>query len=243
MTSKEIFLSIVVPAYKEEKRIHIILEAIEKYIETKDFEIETIVVVDGSPDNTASVASAYSGRIKNLRVVDNKENHGKGYVVRQGMLEARGKYVLFTDADNSTAIEQVDKLLKFADQYPVVIGSRYTKDGKLAKPQPLSRRIGSRGLNMIIQLLAARGIKDTQCGFKLFQNEAAKNIFSKQTIERFSFDIEILAIARKLGYKVKEAGIVWRDNPHSTVKPLKDGFKMIGDSWQIRKNILVGRYK
>jgi len=178
-----------------------------------------------------------------LKVIDRKENKGKGYSVKEGMLSAKGKYLLFTDADNSTPFEQVDKLLKYIDAYEVVIGSRYTKGGKLAHAQPLSRIIGGRVLNMIIQLLAVRGIKDTQCGFKLFQKEAGQAIFKKLTFDRFSFDIEVLAIARKLGYKTKEVGITWYDNPHSTVNPIKDGLRMISDSWQVRKNITKGKYK
>jgi len=240
---KDIFLSVVIPAYKEEKRLHKIIKAIEDYKETHDFCIETIIVVDGSPDNTALAARDMTKTLAGYEIVDRKVNHGKGYTVREGVLMASGQYILFTDADNSTPFHQVDKLLRSAKDYEVVIGSRYCKDGRLAKPQPFYRRLGSRGLNLIIQLLAARGIKDTQCGFKLFQAEAAKRIFERQTFERFSFDIEILAIARKLGYKTKEVGIVWYDDPHSTVNPLRDGIQMIRDSWQIRKNIILGLYR
>lgn len=240
---KEIYLSIVVPAYKEAKRIHIILEAIEKYVKSKDFLVETIVVVDGSPDKTAEVARGFSDKIPNFKVMEGEENRGKGGAVQDGMLEALGKYILFTDADNSTPIEQVDKLLEFADTNEVVIGSRYCRGGKLAVPQSLFRRAGSRALNLMIQMLAIRGIEDTQCGFKLFEKKAAKEIFGLQSIFDFSFDIEILAVARKLGYRIKEVGITWYDNPHSTVSPIKDGLRMIGDSWQIRKNIFAGKYR
>jgi len=220
---KKIYLSIVIPAYKEEQRIHIILEAIEKYVKTKDFETETIVVVDASPDDTAGAARKFEGRIPNLTVSEGKVNKGKGGAIRDGIQLAQGQNVIFADADNSTPIEQVDKLLRFIDKYEVVIGSRYCRGGKLAIPQSLSRRIGSRVLNWIIQALAIPGIRDTQCGFKLFQTEPAKRIFQHQTIFSFSFDIEILAIAKKLGYRIKEEGITWYDNPHSTVSPFKDG--------------------
>jgi dolichyl-phosphate beta-glucosyltransferase len=239
----EIFLSIVVPAYKEEKRIHKILDAIVEYVGTKSFATETIVVAKGSPDKTAEVARSFSKKIPNLVVLDEGKSIGKGDAVKCGILASRGKYIVFSDADNATPIEQVDKLLKHTDKYQVVIGSRYCADGQLAIPQSLVRRIGSRGLNIIIQLLAIPGIKDTQCGFKLFERQAAKEIFKRQTINNFSFDIEILAIAKKLGFKIKEAGITWFDDPHSTVAPFKDGFKMLGDAWQVRKNMLAGRYK
>lgn len=239
----DFYLSIIVPAYKEEKRIPIILEAIAKYEQTKDFKVETIVVADASPDRTAEVAKSYIGKLANLRVIEGKENKGKGGAVREGMLAAQGKYIVFADADNSTPIEQVDKLLQYADKYPVVIGSRYCDGGKLAIPQSFVRRAGSRALNIVIQMLAISGIKDTQCGFKLFENKAAQDIFKRQTIFGFSFDVEILAIAKKRGYKIKEAGITWYDNPHSTVNPFKDGFRMVGDAWRVRKNIIKGLYR
>lgn len=240
---KEIYLSIIVPAYKEEKRIFKIIDAIEKYEKEHDFAIETIIVVDGSPDKTSEIANEYSKKLSDARVIDRKENKGKGFTVKEGMLEARGKFLLFTDADNSTPVYQVDKLLNFVEKYDVIIGSRYSKDGRLARPQPFYRIAGSRALNLVIQLLAARGIKDTQCGFKLFSQKAAKEIFKRQTFDRFSFDIELLAIARKLGFKTKEVGIIWYDDPHSTVNPIKDGIQMVKDSWIIRKNIFSGRYK
>lgn len=240
---KEFYLSIVIPSYKEEFRIKKILNALIEYKKDHDFEIETLVVVDGSPDKTAEAALAFKDKIESLVVIDRKENKGKGYSVKEGMLKAKGKYILFTDADNSTPLYQVDKLLKHIDKYDVVIGSRYTNGGRLAKPQSLSRIIGSRGLNIIIQLLADRGIKDTQCGFKLFTNKAAKDIFTRLTFDRWSFDIELLAIARKLGYKVYEEGIIWYDDPHSTLNPVRDGIRMARDSWQVRKNILTGKYK
>lgn len=236
-------LSIVIPAYKEEKRISIILDAIRKFQHLNtDLKIETIIVVDGSPDKTAEVVNSYKGVIDNLNIIDRKKNLGKGATVKEGVMAAQGNYILFTDADNSTPIEQVTKLLQFMKKYEVVIGSRYTRDGKLATPQPLTRRIGSRVLNIIIQMLAISGIRDTQCGFKLFQAEAAREIFTRTTLNNFSFDVELLAIAKKLGFKIKEVGITWYDNPHSTVSPIKDGFQMIKDAWYIRKNLMTGKY-
>ncbi len=240
--NSEIELSIVVPAYKEEKRISNILNAIEKFQRTVDFRVETIIVVDGSPDKTAEVANGYDEKIWGLRVIDRKKNLGKGATVREGVLASSGKFVLFADADNSTPVEQVVKLLPFANKYEVVIGSRYSDGGKLAVPQSFVRRAGSRALNIMIQIIAVSGIRDTQCGFKLFQSEAAKNIFTRTTLSNFSFDIELLAIAKKLGYKIREVGITWYDNPHSTVNPIKDGLQMISDAWHIRKNIVAGKY-
>jgi dolichyl-phosphate beta-glucosyltransferase len=153
---EEIYLSIIIPAYKEEERIHLILEAITRYQKRKDFRIEVIVVVDGSPDQTAEKARAFSNQIPALEIIDRKENRGKGYSVKEGMLKAEGKYLLFADADNSTPVEQVDKLLDQIERYEVVIGSRYSNGGKEARPQPIHRIIGSRVLNMIIQISCPR---------------------------------------------------------------------------------------
>lgn len=241
--SDKFLLTIVVPAYKEEKRIHLILEAIDRYQKKKDFLIETIVVVDASPDDTVSAASKFKATMPHLRVIEERKNKGKGGAVKIGVMEAKGKYVLFADADNSTPIEQADKLLKFADSYEMVIGSRYCRGGKLAIPQPFSRRLGSRVLNFLIQTIAIWGIKDTQCGFKLFETGAAQKIFSRVTLSNFSFDIELFVIAKKLGYRIKEVGITWYDNPHSTVNPIKDGLRMIVDSWKVRQNALAGKYR
>lgn len=243
MAKGGIYLSAVIPAYKEEERIHKVLEAIIEYQEKHDFHMETIVVVDGSPDKTAQAAKKFAKEVENLRIVDRKENRGKGYSVKEGMLMAIGDFVLFTDADNSTPFEQVDKLLKHSDAFDVIIGSRYCRGGKLALPQPFYRIWGSRVINYFIQTLAVPKIKDTQCGFKLFKQKAAQEIFKRQTFDRFSFDIEVLAIARKTKHWIKEVGITWYDDPHSTVNPIKDGLRMIRDAWVVRKNILLGKYK
>ena len=238
----KIFLSIVVPAYREEERIHKILDAICDYSKMHDFEIETIVVVDGSKDKTAENAKVYQDKIKHLKVIDRKVNMGKGYTVKEGILAARGEYILFTDADNATPVEQVDKLLEFHRDYDVIIGSRYITGGKLAISQTLFRKTGGRVLNFLIRSLAVPEVHDTQCGFKLFNHKAAGEIFKRQTFNRFSFDIEVLAIARQLGFKIKEVGITWYNDPHSTVNPIKDGLRMIKDAWQVRKNVRAKKY-
>jgi glycosyltransferase involved in cell wall biosynthesis len=237
------YLSVIIPAYKEEKRINKILSAIVGYQTKHDFEIEVIVVLDGTPDDTLTAALNFQNKLQGLKVINRKENRGKGYSVKEGMLKSSGKYRLFADSDNSTPFDQVDKLLDFIKKYDVVIGSRYVEGGGQKKRQPLVRIIGSRILNLFIRTLAVRGIKDTQCGFKLFKDTAAREIFKRQTIERWSFDIEILAIARQLSYNIAEVPVIWNDDPHSTVSPIKDGLKMIAASWEIRKNVLRGIYK
>ncbi len=236
-------MSIIIPANKEEERIHKAIDGIEKYYKTKDFVLEVLVVLDGTPDNTKEATEKFVDRVPNLRIIDRKENKGKGYTVKEGVQKAKGKFALFMDADNSTPITEVDKLLTYATKNEVVIGSRYIEGGKLVIPQSFIRKLGGRMLNLIIRTIAVSGIRDTQCGFKLFEKKASEEIFKRQTFDRFSFDIELLAIARKLGYKIKEVGITWQDDPHSTVNPLKDGLKMIRDAYVVRKNMLAGKYK
>jgi dolichyl-phosphate beta-glucosyltransferase len=237
------FLSIVIPAYKEAERIHKSLDAIIEYEKDHNFKIEVLVVLDGTPDNTLGVAEKYRDRIQGLKIIDRKENKGKGYTVKEGMLLARGKYILFMDADNATAVSEVDKLLKYKDEYPVIISSRYCRGGKLAHPQSFFRKLGGRVLNRIIRIIVIPGIADTQNGFKLFEHDAAKEIFKRMTFDRFSFDIEILSIARLHKFKIKEVGITWFDDAHSTVSPVKDGLAMIRDAWRVNRNIKKGVYK
>lgn len=237
------YLSVVIPAYNEEKRLPKTLLEIDRYLSGQSYDYEIIVVSDGSKDKTAQVAEALRPKIANLRVIDNKENHGKGYVTRQGMTEARGQYRLFTDADNSTSIEQVAKLLPYFSQgYDIVIGSRDVKGAVVSSPQPGYRRLLGEIFNLFVQILAGLwGIWDSQCGFKAFTQEAVKDIFPRCRIDRFAFDPEILKIGKKLGYKIKESPIVWVNDPESKVN-FKSIIKMGIDLIKIRWNLILGRY-
>jgi len=233
------FLSVIIPAYNEEKCLPTTLLAIDKYLSKESYPYEILVVSDGSKDKTVEITKKFQKMIKGLRIIDNKKNHGKGYVVRQGMLEAKGKYRLFDDADNATSIEQVEKLLEYIKprgKADIVIGSRAVKGHKILVPQPFYRVLIGKVGNKIIQLLAVPGIWDTQCGFKLFTKEAAEIIFPKQTIMRWAFDVEVLAIARKFGLKIKEVPIVWKNNPESKVK-LKGMIKFFWSVFEIRINL------
>jgi len=215
------YLSIIIPAYNEAKRLPQTLVDIDYRLQDVDFSYEIIVVDDGSKDATAEAAKKFSELIRNLRIITNEENKGKGGVVKQGMLEARGHIRLFTDADNSTSIEQFRKMLPyFKEGYDVVFGSRGIKGAKLEPPQPFYKRfLGNIG-NLIIQILLLPGIKDTQCGFKAFTEEASQKIFSLTRINRWAFDVEALALAKNLGYKIKEIPIIWKNDPESKVKLL-----------------------
>src|SRR3989344_5399930 len=189
-------LSIVIPAYNEEERIGSTLDRIIEYATQKQGllgDTEILVVSDGSNDQTVTIAQERQGRFPKLRVIDNKANHGKGWVVRQGMLEAKGSLRLFTDADNATPIEEIEKLLPFVKSqgmYDIAIGSIGLKERKVEQAEPLPRVIAGRLANFLIQTVAVPGIQDTQRGFKLFSGEAATAIFSLTKIDRWGFDIE-----------------------------------------------------
>ena len=220
--TKEIYLSVVIPAYNEEKRIGATLLAVDKYLSLQKYDYEILVVSDGSTDKTVDVVQKYKQLVKNLEVVDNLENKGKGAVVRQGLQEARGKYRLFMDADNSTTVDHIEKMWPFFEKgYHIVIGTRDSKDAKGAiqsVKQPFHRRLIGNVGNLLIQIVAVRGIWDTQCGFKVFSEKAVKDIFPRLKINRWGFDIEILAIAKRLGYKIGIIPVYWENDPNSHVK-------------------------
>lgn len=241
--SKEIYLSVVVPAYNEQRRLPKTLGEISRYLTKQNYVYEILVVNDGSKDKTAEVVIDLMSEIKNLRLVDNKENKGKGAVVKQGMLEAKGKFRVFTDADNSTSIDQVEKMWpEFNKGFDVVIGSRDIKGAVLDPPQAWYRILLGNTFNLLVQILCGFwGIWDTQCGFKGFTEKATIAVFPKCKIDRFAFDPEILMIAKKLGYKIKEVPIHWKNDPESKVK-LKSMLKMGIDLLKIRWNLIKGEY-
>ena len=203
-------------------------------------------MLDGPSDDTPDIVDpyeeAFAGRLK---IINNTKNHGKGFVVRQGMLEARGEYRIFTDADNSTDVHYIeDMLAKFKEGYEVVISSRDGKDakgaGQAVKQAWLKRQMGNAG-NLYIQILAVPGIWDTQNGFKGFSAKAAEDIFSRTTVDGFGFDIEALAIARALKYKIGIIPIIWKNDPKSLVS-LRSYFKVLADTAKVRLNLWSGKY-
>lgn len=239
------YLSVIIPAYNEQETISNTLLDIDKYLSRQKFSSEIIVVSDGSKDATAEKAKGMQSLIKNLKIIDNKENHGKGWVVRQAMLGAEGDYRLFTDADNATSIEHVDKMLSFFEKkYEVVIGSRDPKDAEgatKAVDQPFLKRTLGNAANLLIQILAVWGIWDTQCGFKAFSSKAAKEIFSRAKIDKWGFDFEALAIAQALGYKIGIIPVYWVNNPNSRVK-LLGYLRTIRELFLVRWNLITGKY-
>ena len=239
------YLSVIIPAYNEERRLPRTLEEIDSYLKTKDYDYEIIVVNDGSKDRTAQVVENYKLKIKNLRLIDNKINQGKGAVVRQGMLKAQGEYRLFTDADNSTPIDQIEKMWpEFEKGADVVIGSRDVEGAILDPPQPWLRQfLLGEGFKILRKIIVGLWeIEDTQCGFKCFKKEVVENVFPKCKINRFAFDPEILILAKKMGYKIKEIPVYWKNDPQSKVKP-KWMVNMAIDLLKIRFNLIKGVYE
>lgn len=212
------YLSIIIPAYNEEKRLPRTLREMDKYLRNVKYSYEILVVNDGSKDRTAQVVREMENEIKNLVLLDNRVNQGKGGVVKDGMLKAKGEIRLFTDADDSTTIDHFEKMQPlFQKGYDVVIGSRAVRGAFLDPPQPIMRRIPGKIGNLIIQILVLPGIWDTQCGFKAFAAKAAQDVFSRAKITGWGFDVECLALARKMGFKIKEIPVHWVNDLNSRV--------------------------
>jgi dolichyl-phosphate beta-glucosyltransferase len=238
---QEPYLSVVIPAYNEEVRIVPTIGAVAAHISGLGFPWELIVSDDGSRDNTVQVVEDL--RLANLRVIRAPQNEGKGSAVRRGMLAARGRYVLFDDADNSTPIEEVGKVLGKleAEHFDVAVGSRAAEGAEEAS-KGLLRRTMSGGLRWIVAAGFHIGVRDTQCGFKMFTHEAAQRLYKAQTINGFSFDLEILYLADKLGYRVAEVPVAWVDAPGSKVDPAKEVQRFLRDLLKIKANDLRGVY-
>ena len=237
------FLSVIIPAYNEAKRLPSTLVDIDKYLSTVEYSYEILVVNDGSKDNTAEIVRKMSATIKNLKVVDNPVNRGKGAVVHDGMLIAKGNYRLFMDADNSTSIDQVEKMLPLLkDGVDVVIGSRAIKGAKLEPPEPIYRQIPGKLGNLLIQLLLLPGIWDTQCGFKAFSEETAEDVFRYMKITGWGFDIEALALSKKLGYVIKEIPVRWVNEAEGSKVGMSAYLKVLVETFKIRLWLWMGKY-
>ncbi len=245
--NNNIYLSIIIPAYKEEERIGRNLLEIKEYLKNKNFDYEIIVITDGSPDKTAEVARNYQSQIENLRVIENKKNNGKGYVVRQGLLEAQGQLRLFMDADGSTSIKHLDKFLpEFKKGYDVLIGSRDIQGAFVQIHQPKYREImGDMGNWLIRLVLGLWRYPDTQCGFKMLTAQAAQEVASRMVVDRFGFDFEMIVLAKKLGFKIKQMPVRWLNEEGSTVSLTgPNGFiQVLIDLFKTKWRLLTGKYK
>ena len=236
-------LSIVIPAYNESTRIEGALDRVLTCIDQRGWDAEVLVVDDGSKDDTSTIVERWMEMHPRLHLVQNPGNRGKGYSVRNGLLQAAGDIVMFTDADLSAPIEEAERLIVAINSgADVAIGSRWLDKQKQTKHQPLHRRFFGRCFNAVTRLVMDLPFNDTQCGFKAFRRPAAQVIFRLQRIERWGFDPEILFIARKLGYKVQEVAVTWGHDERSKMSYLKDGMKMLEEMAVIRGNSLAGRY-
>jgi glycosyltransferase involved in cell wall biosynthesis len=236
-------LSIVIPAYNESARIEATLERVMACVETQRWDAEVLVVDDGSRDTTPEIIQRWMQRYPQLHLIKNDGNRGKGYSVRNGLLQATGEVVMFTDADLSAPMEEAERLLAaIADGADVAIGSRWMDKTRQTIHQPLYRRFFGRCFNWVTRTIMGLPFKDTQCGFKAFKRPAAQIIFRLQRIERWGFDPEILFIARKLGYDIREVPVTWGHDERSRMSYLKDGMKMLEEMAIIRGNSMAGRY-
>jgi len=238
-----IALSVVVPAYNEEERIGSTLERMSEYLRENIPAYEIIVVDDGSADGTAEVVEGIGSKHGNIRLIRYPRNAGKGFAVRKGVLSSTGDLLLMSDADLSTPIEELERLLPFVREgFDVVIGSRGLPESDIVMRQPWYRERMGKTFNSLVHMLAVGGIHDTQCGFKLFRGDTAKTLFRKGLIDGFAFDVEILILAKKAGYRIKEVPIRWCNSPNSRVRLISDPAKMFMELLKIRVNLISGRY-
>ena len=239
----EPFYSIVIPAYNESARLGATLEKVLAYIRAQGWDAEVLVVNDGSLDNTAEIVQSFAARNPTLRLLENPGNRGKGYSVRNGMLNARGRIVLFTDADLSSPIEEARKLFQALDEgADIAIGSRWLRAETQTQRQPLHRQLFGRIFNLLMRLILGLKFKDTQCGFKAFKQPAAQTIFPLQRIDRWGFDPEILFLARKFGLNVREIPVAWGHSGDTRINPIVDGARMFQEMLRVRWYDLTGKY-
>jgi dolichyl-phosphate beta-glucosyltransferase len=234
-------ISLVIPAYNEESRLPTALDRVSAYLARRGGRHEVIVVVNGSTDRTVEVARAAAARDPAIRVIDTPRR-GKGHAVRLGVLDAKGDVILFCDADLSTPIAEAVGLTDHLDgRYEVAIATREGL-GSRRVGEPYLRHLMGRVFNALVRAVAVPGIHDTQCGFKAFTAAAARDIFRRQTIDGFGFDVELLYLARRRGYKIREVPVTWVYAATSRVDPLRDTLRMIGDVVRVRLNAARGRY-
>jgi glycosyltransferase involved in cell wall biosynthesis len=242
MSPNEPELSIIIPSYNEESRLPATLERIAGYLQTRGRKAEVLVVDDGSKDRTAQVAESFRAKFPTLRVVSNGVNRGKGFSVRHGMQEARGRIALFTDADLSAPIEEADKLIAALESYDVAIGSRAADRSLITVHESPFREFAGIIFNKIVRIILWLPFVDTQCGFKAFRRERCGIIFEQQTIERFGFDPELLYLGRHHGLRAVEIPVRWGHSPATKVSMVRDSIQMFIDVFTIRWNSLMGRY-
>jgi dolichyl-phosphate beta-glucosyltransferase len=234
-------LSIIIPAYNEARRLPTSLEQVDRFVAAQSYPIEVIVVNNNSRDATPQIAQDFAAAHPYTRVL-HQPRQGKGAAVQLGMLDGRGDYLFICDADLSMPVEEINKFLPPAvDSYDVAIASREVV-GARRIDEPQYRHLMGRVFNLIVRVLAIPGIQDTQCGFKVFRREVARDVFALQTIDGWGFDVEVLFIALKHGYKMIEVPITWYYRPQSRISPLKDSINMVLEVLKVRRNGWRGKY-
>lgn len=225
-------LSVVIPAFNESLRLAPTLRRVVEYLKQSGLRYEVLVVDDGSTDGTSEVARQFES--EGVRVLRQEVNRGKGAVLKAGVLESRGREVLLCDADLSTPIEDVERLRPHLAEAELVLGSRAVAGSQIEQHQPFYREMMGRTFNLIVRLMGVRGLRDTQCGFKLLDGDVARQLFAELQIQRFAYDVELVWLARRHGYRVAEVGVRWQDSPSSKVNPLTDSFRMFLDVLSLR---------
>lgn len=229
-------LSVIVPAYNEEARLGMSLKRMLAYFDTQSYPVEILVVDDGSSDSTAQIVENIAANRPQVRLLTYQPNRGKGHAVRYGMLRAQGDRVLFCDADLATPIEEIEKLhAKLDAGYPIAIGSRDVAGAELIRRQSFVREMGGRTFNKVVQALAVPGIRDTQCGFKMFTQPASQEIFGRCQVDHFAFDVEALYLAKRVfGLRIAEVPVRWAHQEGSKVRFFRDAWRMLKTVFRIR---------
>lgn len=236
-------LSLIIPAYNEEKIIGNTLKKVVAFFSKKDYTWQIIVVDDGSGDNTPKIVREFIRKEKRVSLIVLDKNKGKGAALKEGFLKAKGKYTIFSDADLSVDIDSADKFLKFLKDYGVVIASRRVKGARIAVPQPLLRETMGRFYTFLTSLIVGMNIKDYTCGFKGFKRVAARKIFSNTKINRWAYDSEVLFLAKKYGYSIKQVPVKWVNREDTRVKLGSVVFESLKDLIMVRINDLRKRYE
>jgi dolichyl-phosphate beta-glucosyltransferase len=240
-------LTIVIPAFNEAKKIEATVDEVTSFISGRGYSYELIIVDDGSKDDTLDIIKRYKALNSNgsIKILENNPNRGKGFVVRKGIIEATGDYILFMDADNSTRIFEIERMLpSFKEGFDIAIGSRRLKNvpGNIVISQPSSRHILGEIYIYISRLFFKISVRDYNCGFKMFKNNVAKMIFSRQRMDDWSFDLETLFLAEKYKLKIKEVPVNWKHYEGSKVRPVLDGIKSFISIFRIKANDIFGKY-
>jgi dolichyl-phosphate beta-glucosyltransferase len=243
MKAREPQITVIVPAYNEGGRIAPTLREIGSFLGNEGYEYELIVVDDGSSDGTYDVAHYITGEIPHLSIVRHPKNLGKGMAVKSGFLAAAGRLVFFTDADHSTPIQELPKFVAHVhDGYDVVIGSRALPGSVITERQRWYRENMGRAFNLLVRLLVVRGFYDTQCGFKCFVRDRCGEVFRKQALGGFCFDVELIYLAKRQGLRIAEIPVTWRNSADTRVHTLKDSLRMFRDLLRIRCRAIRGKY-